>query len=70
VVHRQQPPVFISEFPAALGADHSVDFQGAFTVGLIWLHVAKSFLYGPVDFYLLYLWALIYAFNTSLIRFR
>ena len=36
VVHRQQLPVFLGEFPAALGADHPVDFQGAFPVITGW----------------------------------
>jgi hypothetical protein len=36
VVHRQEVPVLIGKFPAALGADEAVNLQGAFPVITAW----------------------------------
>ena len=49
VVHRQQLPVFMVEFPAALGANHPVDLEGALPVGYrLEISLVKSSLNGSV----------------------
>jgi hypothetical protein len=37
VVHGQQLPVPLGEFPAALGADQAVNLQGAFPIVALWI---------------------------------